>query len=292
VLTLSVAAASTALVLCAISAAYLTSLRHTPGDPPLRVFDRYTFYALPMLLINLLVWLERKELWPRRRTIVLVGAACVALVGAVPFDRLLTGREWGASASSIALLPIILVHDVVQGSLVPIIAALVLTTALTALLAMRAPEDRPAVYVAVLFIITGALAVKSGDNLAARVRAISGAQAWVARSDADQSQRIPLLWIDTGRVDAAYGLWETELGNRDVGPVYDVDQPLPHRFDEFPLGQRTLTGYVVAPRVLRLGPIAAENRVAGLAVFRLVRPLTATRLRALVRAAVGPKSAS
>jgi hypothetical protein len=280
------------VVLCAISATYLTSLPHTAGDPPLRVFDRYTFYALPMLLINLLVWLDRKELWPRRRTILLVSGACVTFVGAVPFDRLLTGREWGASTSSIALLPVVLVHDFVQGSYMPIIAALVLATALTALLTMRVPENRPALYVAALFIITGVLAVKSGDYLAARVHVISGPQAWVSRSDLDPPQRIPLLWIDTGRANAAYGLWATELGNRNVGPVYDVDQPLPHRFNEFPLGHHTLTGYVIAPRALRLGPIAAENRAAGLAVFRLVRPLTATHLRALVRAARGPKSAS
>jgi hypothetical protein len=245
-----------------------------------------------MLLITLLVWLERRELWPRRRTIVLVIGACVAFVGAVPFDRLLTGREWGASTSSIALLQVILVHDVVQGSYVPVIAALVLATALTALLAVPVPGDRPALYVAALFIITGVLAVTSGDKLAARVHAISGSQGWVAQADPDPTQRIPLLWIDTGRVNPAYGLWETELGNRNVGPVYDVGRPLANRFNESPLGQHTLRGYVIAPRALRLGPTAAENRAAGLALYRLVRPLTATRLRALVRTAFGPQSGS
>lgn len=281
VLTLSIAGAATAAVLCSISAAYLTSLPHTAADPPLRIFDRYTFYAFPALLIGLLVWLERRDVWPRRRAVALVSIACVAFVAAVPFDRLLTGREWGASTSSIALLPIVFVHDLAPGSYVPLIAALVLAAALTVSLVVRAPEDWPALHIAAFFIVSGMLAAWFGHVLSARVEAVSATSAWVERS-APPADRIPLLWIDTGKANEEYGLWETELGNRDVGPVYDVGAPLADRFDELPLGSRTLTGYVIAPRPVRLGPVVAVDPAAGLALYRLVRPLTATRLRALV----------
>jgi hypothetical protein len=77
------------------------------------------------------------------------------------------------------------------------------------------------------------------------------------------------------------------LGNRDVGDILEVGTSLAYRFNESPLGRRTLTGYVIAPRAVRLGPVAAENRAAGLALYELQRPLTATRLHVLLRTALG-----
>jgi hypothetical protein len=66
--------------------------------------DRHLFYLAPLELIAFMLWLSLGLPRPRRLTLVAAGAALVA-PAFIPFSEVLTGREWGVSASTVALVP-------------------------------------------------------------------------------------------------------------------------------------------------------------------------------------------
>jgi hypothetical protein len=205
----------------ALVAAYATQA------PAVRLHERYLFYVVPLLLIALLVWVERRPGIPTLATAVAAFTAAV-LPATIPFDLVVNRNmqastpaliPWGGFSRTLVAPP----HAWAIALGVGLVLGLAfLTLRRNALVAWTS-------CVILVFAVTGFF-------VAARHSAISrGAASWGASSPRDWIDRavgpdaeVAVIW--TGRrgrgLEGRYAVWENEIFNYSLGPVYDLREPL------------------------------------------------------------------
>jgi hypothetical protein len=226
------ASALTAWLLLEVSA-YAT----LPGVA--RVEERNTFYAAPLFIIALLLWVQVGA--PRPRLIAVASAAGAALlVATLPFPRLIRPE---ITSDTLALVPWWRLqeqglHDVRLAATLCAIGAAALFLFVPQRWALGLPL-LVLVYVSVVQQPVQARAELASHN--ARDAGIGGR---VDRLDhaVGREAVVGVLWA--GRTDP-HVVWENEFFNRSVGPVYDVAAPIPGNLPSTPV--RVGAGGMVQP---------------------------------------------
>ena len=186
-----------------------------------RVEERNVFYVAPFFLIALLVWIERGA--PRPRWAVAAAAVAAALPATVPYARLI---GYQATSDTLALLPWWKLQEhAIRLSQVRLVVALCALAA--AALFLLLPR-RYAVVLPLLMLVYFGLVqrpVESRTTFASRGALFQGIRG-VPRDWIDTHAKGEVAAIWTGKTDV-HVIWENELFNRSVGPVYNVQQPIP-----------------------------------------------------------------
>jgi Dolichyl-phosphate-mannose-protein mannosyltransferase len=195
--------------------------------PTIRVYERYLFHVVPLLLIALLVWVNAGL---ARSSRLAVGAALVAgvLPALLPFGEVVNRN---IQASTPGLLP----WGGLSKTLVAPSYAWAVALGLGGLVAVLFLRDRQRqllVWTAVVLLNFGVI----GFFVGARYRAIStGAAEWGAADQRDWIDRavgsdatVAAVWPGRfGRgLEGRYAIWQNEIFNRSIGPVYDLREPL------------------------------------------------------------------
>lgn len=226
--------ASVAIVfwLLVVAAAYLSSLASNELQPTVRVYDRYVFYAAPLVLTAFVWWLRRGL--PRPRGWAAVAAlAAAALPALLPFAELIrAGREWGVSSSSVALVPWVLVEELVgDGIALSLVVAALSGGLALVFLRTRAGRSTLLTLTAANFVLVGLAAYALNDTVASEVTRLGvGAEAdWIDRR-VGRTADVVAVWSGTERRGwrAWYTIWENDLFNESVGRVYHLRDPLPY----------------------------------------------------------------
>ena len=231
------AAMCVTLWFAALVAAYATQA------PATRIHERYLFHVVPLLLIALLVWIERG---PPVRTAVTVAAVLVAAVlpATIPFDVVVSRN---IQASTPGLVPWGGLSRTLEAPGYAWALALGLGIAVgIAVLVVR--RNRLVVWTAAV-IVTFAV---TGFFVAARYSAISRSAAdwgspatkdWIDRA-VGQEAEVAAIW--SGRfsrgLEGRYSIWENEMFNHAVGPVYDLREPLKRYVPETRVRVRASSG--------------------------------------------------
>jgi Dolichyl-phosphate-mannose-protein mannosyltransferase len=227
----AVLTSATFLSLVLVAAIYLSAVSAPAAVSTHRVYDRYTFYAAPLFLIALLVWVRRGL--PRPRRLAAVGALVALLLPAtLPFADLLTGREWGTSSSNVALLPWAAARLFV-GTHGLLVAAVLVFCGLLTLLFLRADPARPGAVLRIvaLNLVTLALVAQHGDAVASRkaLRMGTSDPGWIDRAVGPRAD-VVAIWSGAAArgTDGWYTIWENDLFNKSVGRIYGVRDLLPY----------------------------------------------------------------
>lgn len=214
-----------------VTAVYLTTLPASqPGAQLARVYDRYVFYVVPLILVAFFAWIERGL--PRPRRLALTAAAVAALLPlTLPYADLLHGREWGVNSSNVALVPWGILKLATHTSVVPFVLFYAGALAF-AFLRVRTPRVRTLVLVLVLNLALVDMAVQVG-NAAVAAKAAKYGRAptadWIDRAVGPDA-RVVAIWSGRARPDwrGWYGIWENQMLNRKVGAVYHLGAAMPY----------------------------------------------------------------
>jgi 4-amino-4-deoxy-L-arabinose transferase-like glycosyltransferase len=185
----------------------------------LRVEERNMFYASPLLLIALFVWIERGV--PRPIAAAGVAAlAAAALPGVLPYSTLI-------NLNSVSDTPTILAIWALQPSpfsLGTIPAAVVTASALAGLLFLLTPR-RYVLVLPALVLVFFAVAAKpiEGKHRYAALNSLAAGinnrhLDWIDRAAGSDSS-VSAVW--SGNAER-YTIWENEIFNRSVGTIYDL----------------------------------------------------------------------
>jgi Dolichyl-phosphate-mannose-protein mannosyltransferase len=235
----------------------------------LRVEERNLFYLAPLFFAALAYWLEQGV--PRPRVVAaLAGAVAVALPAFVPYPRLI---NVSARSDTLALLPLWRLAELWSFALERVWVVVVVGGAVLVALLVLLPRRALIVLPLLLFVLYG-LAAQPID---ARLSAVSvgslfqGIRAdhrdWVDRA-AGAGSDVAALW--TGRTDPLT-IFENELFNHSIGPVYYLQAPLPGGLPQRGLGIDPRDGVlrgqdgeaVPAPYLLTDYSLPFEGRVVG-----------------------------
>jgi hypothetical protein len=215
------AAMSVTLWFAALVAAYATQ------EPATRIHERYLFHVVPLLVIALLVWIEKG---PPVRTRLTVAAVLVAgvLPATIPFDVVVSRN---IQASTPGLVPWGGLSRTLEapGYAWALALGLGVAVGIAVLLVQR---NRLAVWTATVIVVFAV----TGFFVGARYSAISRSAAdwgsppskdWIDRAVGADAE-VAAVW--SGRFDRGlegrYAIWQNELFNHAVGPVYDLREPL------------------------------------------------------------------
>jgi hypothetical protein len=254
----------------------------------LRIYDRYLFYAVPLVLMAFLVWL--RDGLPRPRGTWAVAAGAAALPAVIPFSDVLSGGEWGVSSSSVALVPWAFLRFLV-GTPIVVYPVLLLIAASLAYAFLRSKDRERLVFlVATNFVVVTIFAL-SGNSAVTQQALKHGVgrandRSWIdAAVGADQ--RVDVLWTGTrtAKTGSRYAMWESEFFNRSVRRYYWLHRSLYTGYPGDQLirrgadlyladGQRFRARYVLTDRRTRLeGRRVAVNRAARLVLYEVDGPV-------------------
>lgn len=256
---------------------------------PARVFDRYTFYAVPLMLIALLAWIQLGMPRPRRTTRVVVATACM-LPLILPFNSLLDGTEWGTSSSAVGLVPWYLIKQLadLSGTGILFLATVLLVTGLFGLRVVRANAATSHLLVRttlIYFVAVGLIAQIANMAVASNAADFglgSSSAAWIDRA-VPRGAQVSVIWtgVDRRGVNGWYAIWENEFFNRSVGPVYYLDEPVRYGLGQTKLhragedlvrasGKTVRAEYVLTDGTLPIvGRRIASDRSTGMALYRV-----------------------
>ena len=262
-----------------VSAAFASSLTEYEARTGARVFDRYTFYVVPLLLIALLAWASgRVQVSARKTAVAAVAAGLLPLV--LPYKDLIDSQ---AVAHTLGLLPWA-IND--RGAVVPRPHVLAFVAVITLSLGglfylLRAPRLR---YLAPLLVglYLGSAAVVGARWYWAEGSAAAASgpdRAWIDHAIGPNVESVA-IWSGTA---APHLIWESEFFNRSVGRVYYLRKPTWSGIPEQKLAVRRRDGVLVDeagtplrarfvlvdPWVVLRGQVLARDRVSGMRLYRL-----------------------
>jgi hypothetical protein len=194
---------------------------------PAHVYDRYTFYVAPLLLIAALYELPRVT---RSATLWTVVAIAALLPVAIPIAELVP--SWRPGSSSAALLWWSLVPEPVADVALVLLG---LGAGAAALLVAQRHRARVVVeLVLVSLLVTGlasTLRFVSRSNTYADA-ASSSSQNWIDQAVGAEA-RVDVLWSGTAlRGETGwFSVWENEFFNRSVHTIYALAEPTGRKFD-------------------------------------------------------------
>lgn len=221
----------TTVGLLLVTGIYLTTLPASqPGAHLARVYDRYVFYVVPLILAAFFGWVERGL--PRPRRLAHSAAVVAALLPlTLPYAELLHGREWGVNSSNVALVPWGILKLATHASVAPFVLLYAATLAF-AFVRVRAARVRTLVLVLVLNLALIDMSVQIGNAAVAAKAAKYGrapAGDWIDRA-IPTGIRVVAIWSGGARPDwrGWYGIWENQILNRKVGSVYHLGTAMPY----------------------------------------------------------------
>ena len=249
------------------------------------VFDRYVFYAVPLFVIALVAWIERRVPSPKPSFVACVLALLIVLPLTIPFDSLLNGREWGTSTSAVGLVPWAWVGAFVgEGwALNAVAVAFVGVLALAVWSVRSAPGWGLLRITALLFVLSGVIVSVRNSALSSDFRPYAGGgePTWI--DDAAGRSRVAILYFgtNTGSGEQRLALREARFFNRSTGPVYDLEGPFAGGFPSTRArltqagrlvterGRPVRAQYVLAWRSLGvIGSLVAADEGSGLGLYR------------------------
>jgi hypothetical protein len=212
------------LAFTTLAAVYATQLRPHP-----HVFERYSFYAMPLLFVGFAYWLQ--EGLPRAGRWTLVAAIFSAVLPlALPYQALLDGREWGVSSSTPGLVVWGLVRFWTGTGVGLLLTIFVVTGLMAALFAVAGRSSGPRVAAAVTtYLVVSALVVAVVDRFVAGTAATFGnvaTPAWIDRAVGSDARVAALWWGRDSDPNGMYGLLEDQFNNRAVDEVFDLREPM------------------------------------------------------------------
>jgi hypothetical protein len=253
--------------------------------PTIRIYERYIFHVVPLFLIALFVWAEAQV---PRFSRVAVGAALVAagLPALIPFGTVVNRN---IQASTPGLVP----WGGLSKTLVAPGYAWAIALALGLCAAVLFLRERPKqllLWTTVLVLNFGVV----GFFVGARYSAISTSAAewgagdqrdWVDRA-VGPNERVAAFWpgrFERG-LEGRYAVWENEIFNRSIGPVYDLREPLKRFVTETRIRVDPSSGVV---RDLTGRPISARYAVSDVTFPLVGRAVARDRRTGVVLYEVG-----
>jgi hypothetical protein len=186
-----------------------------------RVEERNVFYVAPFFLIALLVWIERGARRPRWA--VAAAALAAALPATVPYARLI---GYQTTSDTLALLPWWKLQEhAIRLHQVRLVVALCAVASVA--LFLLVPRRYAVVLPLLVLVYFGVVQrpVESRTTFASRGALFQGIRG-VPRDWIDTNAKGDVAAIWTGKTDV-HVIWENELFNRTVGPVYNIQEPIP-----------------------------------------------------------------
>jgi hypothetical protein len=172
-------------------ACYSTGPRAAPS-----VQDRLLFYVVPLELLAFLLWMQIGLPRPRRLALAVTGLS-VALPLVIPYSEFLTGRVWGVSSGTVALVPWGLLKPILgTGALLMAVILLLSLGAAAAFLlipARRSTLLRTLVIANLMFITVFVLAANSAVARKARESWVAPDSSWVSAAAGSES-RVVGIW--------------------------------------------------------------------------------------------------
>jgi hypothetical protein len=186
-----------------------------------RVEERNLFYVAPFFLIALLLWIERGARRPRWT--IAAAALAAALPATVPYARLI---GYQATSDTLALLPLWKLQEhVIALHHVRLLVALCAAAAAGLFVAL--PRRYALALPLLVLVYFGVVQrpVESRTSFASEGALFQGIRGvprdWI---DRHATGEVAAIW--TGKTDV-HVVWENELFNRTVGPVYNTQDPIP-----------------------------------------------------------------
>ena len=251
-----------------------------------RIEERNLFYVAPLLLTCLVLWIERGL--PRPRIALAVSAVgVVALAAAVPYERFI---DTSATSDTFGVLAL---WSTAEGLSVPaqdirwLVAGA--AVALVVIAALTPPRFAWALPAIVFLLYLGAVQPVDSRTQRASIGAVFQG---ITRSDRDwitaavgssDPTRVAVLW--TGTTDRLT-VNENEFFNRDVGPIYTSNGPVPGGLAQSPVVLDRSTGHfrlqghnvdvsdlLVDTSIPAAGKQIAADKRKGLVLLRVDGPL-------------------
>jgi hypothetical protein len=261
----------------------------------LRIEERNLFYVSPLLFTCLVLWIERGAPRPRIVTPVAV-AAVAALAAAIPYERFI-----GTSATS-DTFGVLMLWSVAEWLNVHAqdIRWLVLGVALVFLVVAALVPRRFAWALVVPPLLISLLAVQPVDSRTQRA-SIGAVYQGITRPDRDwitavvgASDPTKVAVVYTGgqtNVPDRLTVNENEFFNRDVGPVYTTNGPVPGGLAQTPVAVNRATGaYEAAGKPVDVADVLTDTSLSvrgrtigadpkkGLVLLRVDGPLRADHI--------------
>lgn len=278
------AASSVAVILALL---LLVAVYATQEQDP-KIFDRYLFYAVPLIFTGFLVWIRQGL--PRPRWAVALAVGGFLLPFALPFSQLLIGRLWGVSSSTVGLVPLGIIRLLTDtaASAYPV---LVLGGAFLVWVFLYALTARRAVLVLLAVLATGNFAASIGNigvaNSARKVGIGPGYERGWVDSAVGRDANVVAIWsgVAARSEDDWHTIWQNEFFNRSVRRVYDLAEPLRYGLPETPLRKHGKALFLPTGHALRaeyvltdlnaavVGQVVAVDRATAMAVYRTSGPV-------------------
>jgi hypothetical protein len=261
-----------------LTVAMFTSILST-YDPHSRshVFDRYTFYLVPLLLIALCAWASRRvSLSTRGTAIAALIAGCLPLV--LPYRHLIRAD---VVPDAVGLLPwIVNKNGSIEARPNVVAAAALASFALAALFFLLRRGKMTSLPVVITVLWLGTTLIVAGrwywvEGTAAK--ASPPDRAWVDHALPPGGMAVA-IWSG---VQAPYLIWQNEFFNRSIGDVYYLRHPTWQGLPEQKLavrhsvlvdttGRPLRASYILAdPWLVLQAPVVARDRVSGMRLYRL-----------------------
>ena len=273
--------------------------------PETRIYERYTFYLIPLLVLALLVWIEQGLV--RRAGAWLVIAPATALPLAIPLDSLRDNGS-GVLTSALGLLPLRLLLLGFDSTL-PVYGILGVALAALGVLVARTTSTGGGwlrlTLITYLFVVglavtttQVALGTRSSDLGAGRPAAT-----WID-DRVGATAEVAAIWSGTrdGGWHSGYPIWNAAFFNRSVGRIYTLRSDfgllagtqLSLEGGLATAGGRPVTpAYVLAdPLTIVTGTPIAHDSNTGMTLYRIRGPLHVriVRVRCAGRAAAALKA--
>jgi hypothetical protein len=189
--------------------------------PSTGVYDRYTFYLAPLVLLAFVDWLEHATALSRRLRIVF--ALVILLPLAIPYPTIFTDK-WGL-AVNVGLLPLFLVHQGLDWPVFyPLLAVLLAGLAVVVLRALG-QDDRRTLVVLTLgaLVFTAFLAHVTNSVVTAQAGDCLADRHWVERRGVGNAV---VVWSGRDRHDAGCATWQSMFFDPSLDRVYRVGASL------------------------------------------------------------------
>jgi len=259
-------------------AVFASSLSRYDSHAVSHVFDRYTFYLAPLLLIALLAWVsQRLPGSARKATLAAVSAGALVLV--LPFNDLIRNSS---VPDTIAFLPWSRSPEGHVVAMPHVFVALILVIgSLAGLFYQVRPPRLPllAPLLVLLIFITVLSSAQRWYHGQGALASTGPDHAWIDHAIGSDAEAIS-IWSGRG---PTYAFLEDEFFNRSVGRGYYLRQPVWAGLPEYKLVVSPKSGVLVDaagspvrarfalvdPWVLLRGRVVARNRVTGMRLYRL-----------------------
>jgi hypothetical protein len=265
----------------------LVALYASQPLPHSRIYERYTFYVIPLLVLGLLVWVERGRPLPGRARLIVAAGAALPL--AIPFREFLAPHESTVATSTVSLVPWALAR-LAFGSILPVYIGTAVFLFCCWLLFVsdtpRAPRRlllAPIVYFLVVGLVVTVVHLALASR-AARLGVGHPTASWIDRR-VGSGAHVAAVWSGTARGGwhSGYPIWEAAFFNRSLRTVYTVRGSFglwaatPLRLQgtlALADGEPVRPAYVLAdPRTKVVGQVLGRDASTGMTLYQVRGPL-------------------